>query len=226
LLHRQAPALLLAMALAPAVAGAKPFVPADDAEVLERLPPTVTAEKRALRRLRSALADRPHDLERATKLAWRYIAVSRAESDPRYRGYAQAVLAPWWALDHPPLEVLVLRATLHQARHDFDGALADLAWVLARDPRNAQAWLTRAVVLQVQGDYGAALSSCSRLHRLAGLPACWCRPPLCQRRHRAQRSCARQLPTAAAGASVPTRRRFPSAAVGLDHSGRDRRSIG
>ena len=167
LLQRTAGMMLLAFALAPGAGTAKPYTPMDDAEVLERLPLTVTAEKRDLRRLRSALEREPNNFERAAKLAWRYIAVSRAESDPRYRGYAQAVLDPWWSLDHPPLELLVLRATLHQARHDFDRALADLSRVLSRDPRNAQAWLTRAVILQVRGDYAEAMSSCSRLRLLA-----------------------------------------------------------
>ncbi len=39
--------------------------------------------------------------------------------------------------------------------------------MLAADPRHAQAWLTRAVILQVQGRYAEALESCSQLSRLA-----------------------------------------------------------
>jgi tetratricopeptide (TPR) repeat protein len=167
LLLRRSGAILLAAALAPGAGAAEPYTPRDDAEVLERLPVTVTAEKSTLRRLRSAFERDPGNFERAAKLAWRYIAVSRAESDPRYRGYAQAVLARWWNLAHPPSELLVLRATLYQARHDFDHALADLSQLLSRDPRNAQAWLTRAVILQVRGEYAEAKSSCSRLRVLA-----------------------------------------------------------
>ena len=59
----------------------------------------------------------------------------------------------------------MLRATLRQNRHDFQGALEDLAQVLESQPRNAQAWLTRAVILQVQGDYSGALHSCRMLSR-------------------------------------------------------------
>ena len=158
---------ILAAAVAPAAGTAAPFLPADDAQVLEHLPAPGDATKRELRRLRAELSQNPRNLDLAIRLARRYIQVSRAESDPRYNGYAQATLTPWWNLAEPPVEVLVLRATLRQNRHDFDGALADLSRVLSVEPRNAQAWLTRAVILQVQGKYAEALQSCSRLRLLA-----------------------------------------------------------
>ncbi len=59
--------------------------------------------------------------------------------------------------------MLVLRAVVRQSQHNFDGALADLDVVLAAHPRSAQAWLTRAFILQVLGRPGAALESCHRL---------------------------------------------------------------
>ena len=80
-----------------------------------------------------------------------YVALGRSEGDPRYDGYAQAALAPWWDLAEPPVPVLILRATLEQRRHDFDAALADLERVLARQPRHPQALLTKATILEVQG---------------------------------------------------------------------------
>jgi Tfp pilus assembly protein PilF len=63
--------------------------------------------------------------------------------------------------------VLVLRATLRQSTHQFAPALADLDLVLQRDTGNAQAWLTRATVQLVTGDYPAARASCMRLHSRA-----------------------------------------------------------
>ncbi|MEZ5582304.1 MAG: hypothetical protein R3F37_05570 [Candidatus Competibacteraceae bacterium] len=71
----------------------------------------------------------------------------------------------WW--QQPPASVLLLRATLRQNRHDFQGALADLSALLEIQPRNAQAWLSRAVILGVQGDYRNALRSCLPLSRLS-----------------------------------------------------------
>ena len=100
-----------------------------------------------------------------SRLARGYLELGRVTGDPRYAGYAQAALAPWWDLNQPPQEVLVLRATLRQRVHQFDDALADLATVLIANPRNAQARLTRATVLQVQGDYEAAREECRALTR-------------------------------------------------------------
>ncbi|MGH6931603.1 MAG: hypothetical protein ACREEE_04135 [Dongiaceae bacterium] len=160
----------MAAALITLLAGrarAEPFIPSDESQVLEHLPTPGSAAKRELRQLRRSLRDNPTDLTLAVDLARRYIALGRTEFDPRYSGYAQAALRPWWNQPRPPVEVLVLRATLKQNRHDFTGALADLDAVLASDPRNAQAWLTRAVVLQVQGQYDVAQQSCGRLVLLA-----------------------------------------------------------
>ncbi|MCP5419037.1 MAG: hypothetical protein H6970_00910 [Gammaproteobacteria bacterium] len=156
------------LAMGSGMAGAKPFVPDDDGQVLERLPFfTFSPEMRELRAWRNDLADNPGDRRLAVRLAWRYVELGRAEADPRYYGYAQAALAPWWNESQPAPEVLLLRATLRQNRHDFSEALADLEKLLKVRPRAAQAWLTRAVILGVQGDYPQALRSCLALSRLA-----------------------------------------------------------
>ena len=155
--------LIVLAALAPAAVGAEPFVPADEQQVLERLPKPSDAAERELRSLRSRLDRERENLDLAVRLATRYVELNRAEADPRYNGYAEAALRTWWDLPEPPDSVLLLRATLLQNRHDFDGALADLA----RLPRHPQALLTRAVVLQVQGRFAAARRSCDRLNGLA-----------------------------------------------------------
>lgn len=147
-------ALALA-ALAPACALAAPFVPRSGAEVLETLP----------RRVQVAAA--PRDPLSAAALAQRYIELGRAQSDPRYFGQAQSVLAPWWSAAAPPLPVRVLRATLMQSSHRFKEATQDLEAVTVADPSNAQAWLTLATVQVVQGEYGAAVRSCGRVSALA-----------------------------------------------------------
>jgi Tfp pilus assembly protein PilF len=146
---------------------AEAFVPARDDEVLEELPRRLASTARALRAERAGLADDPANLERALAFAWRAIAAGRAESDPRFLGWAEGALAPWLVAPEPPPAARLVRATLRQSRHDFAGALEDLDAVLARDPRSAQAWLTRAVVLWVTGDPAAAERSCRPLLRLA-----------------------------------------------------------
>lgn len=157
--------LLLTVGAMPA--RAEPFVPADDSQVVEQLPTPATGTKRELRDLRNQLAKNPNDLALAIRLARRYAELARAGYDPRYNGQAEALLQPWWNLEAPPADVLVLRATLRQNRHEFDAALADLAAVLSAAPRNPQAWLTQAVILKVVGRHDEARRSCSRLASLA-----------------------------------------------------------
>lgn len=146
---------------------AAPFVPSDDAQVLERLAERNTPQYRQLKALQAALASAPGDLSSATALAAAHIRIAREEGDPRYLGYAQSALAPWWRDQNAPTPVLVLRATIRQSLHDFDGAVADLGTALQREPRNAQALLTRATVLTVQGKYAAARSDCTALAKVA-----------------------------------------------------------
>ncbi|MCI0468322.1 MAG: hypothetical protein L0Y57_15200, partial [Beijerinckiaceae bacterium] len=102
----------------------------------------------------------------AVKLARGYFELGRVTGDPRYAGHAEAALAPWWNIEKPPAEVLVLRAALRQRVHHFSAALTDLATVIAADPRNPQARLTRAAVLQVQGAFDAAREECLALRNL------------------------------------------------------------
>ncbi|THD02592.1 hypothetical protein B1810_13655 [Panacagrimonas perspica] len=143
------------------VADAAPRVPQDDREVLERLPLVIGGALRELRPLREAVSADPRNLALATQLARRYVEIGRTEFDPRYFGYAEAALDPWFHQDVPPPEVLLLRGLLHQQRHDFDRALADLATLLRHDPRNAQAWLIRGGILQIRGDLPEALRHCA-----------------------------------------------------------------
>ena len=105
----------------------------------------------------------------ATREARAHLDEARRTGDPRSLGHAEAALAGWWHDQAPPAEVLVLKATVRQSRHDFDGALADLDRALALRPDDPQAWLTRATVLTVRGRYREALEGCARLAAL--LPA-------------------------------------------------------
>lgn len=155
------------LACAGAGASAAPRLPASGAEVLEVLPWRADPQQRELRMLRARLQEAPGDLARAVDVARRYIAVGRREADPRYYGYAQAALGPWWRLPAPPPEVRLLRATLLQSEHRFPEALADLDALTTGQPDNAQAWLTRATVETVRADYAAATRSCARLSSLA-----------------------------------------------------------
>ncbi|MGK5079177.1 hypothetical protein ACQ4W6_12855 [Janthinobacterium sp. HLX7-2] len=160
-------AILLLLFLLNVTCSAKPYIPANGAQVIEYLPVRANPIQRELLKLRSELSKEPKNLPLASILVRRYIEQARIEGDPRYLGYAQAALAPWWKQRDAPDEVLVLRATLFQSTHRFAAALADLDTVLRRDTGNAQAWLTRATVQMVTGDLVAAKGSCMRLYSRA-----------------------------------------------------------
>ena len=145
---------------------AEPFIPTDDTQVLQQVPVPDGPLMREVRQLRQAWEKNPHNLPVALHLARRYRELGRAQGDPRYYGYAQASLGPWWNLPKPPLEVLLLRGILRQAQHNFTGALADLSEVLTLQPNHAQAWLAQAMIFQVQGKYERAQQSCRPLLHL------------------------------------------------------------
>lgn len=146
------------------LAAAAPFVPRDDAVVLETLPgkpgdPTAAE----LRRLRAAVAAAPTDAEAVARLARRYFDLAMQEGDPRYVGYAEAVLRPWPETAGTPAEMLVLHGKLRQYRHDFPRAMADFDLALKADPANFAARAWRAAILMVQADYAGVRRECSLL---------------------------------------------------------------
>lgn len=138
-----------------------PYVPKDDAVVLERVPAALAT--RRLEPLRKRASAEPSELSTTLQLAQGYLVIGRETSDPRFVSYAQATLSPWLQRPNTPVPVLVLAATALQSSHRFDEALALLDRALAIDSRNAQAWLTKATVLQVQGEFAGARAACQHL---------------------------------------------------------------
>jgi len=146
------------------------YRPNDDAQVLVELHRGGTRSiDREAKALRSELKEHPGELAPARRLAQLLMEQARRESDPRYLGQAEAVLGPWWRNAAAPTDVLILRATIEQSRHQFDDALKTLNEVLARDPRAAGAWLTQATILTLRGDYVGARRACGTLVRLTDL---------------------------------------------------------
>lgn len=159
-------AWFILLPLGPVAAAASPFIPSSDAVVLERLPfkPNDPIAKE-LESLRAELRRHPQNLSTAVALARRYYGMVSAEGDPRYLGYAQAALSPWWELPTPPIDVQVLRASVRQFRHDFAGSVDDLSQVIERDPKNIEALILRAIIHIVQARYVPAREDCRRLRQ-------------------------------------------------------------
>jgi predicted Zn-dependent protease len=148
-------------------ARAEPFKPKADAQVLATVPARATDPRaRELVALRAAWRADPQSLQTSVRLAQRYFDEVAAEGDPRYVGYAQAALQPWWALPDAPVPVRVMRALLLQFDHRFDDALADLDAVLRVQPQHAMALGWRTAILMVQGNYSEARKSCEALDPL------------------------------------------------------------
>jgi tetratricopeptide (TPR) repeat protein len=165
---RAAAALIAAVAivLATTPGWTAPFIPADDALVLESGLPTADPRVRQMRILASALQRRPDDLELAMRLASRQLAMGVAEADPRFVGYARGTLARWWRDGGAAPPLRVLRARILQAQHDFAPAAADLRAALRDAPDAAQALLVLEAVDEVTGDLAEAKETCAKLAAL------------------------------------------------------------
>jgi tetratricopeptide (TPR) repeat protein len=158
-------AVVLALA---AGAGAAPRVPASDDVIVEALP-SIAGWSREERRLRRELAQRPRDEGVAIAAAQAYLDLARSQGDARYAGHAMGALQAWEQVpaSATPPGVLVMRATVAQFLHDFDGAEAALKMALARQPSHAQAWITLATVMRVRGRYAESDTACRALARVA-----------------------------------------------------------
>jgi hypothetical protein len=146
-------------------AGAAPFTPASDQEIVQSLPQRLDSASRAQR---AALARQPRQQGLALATARAAVDRARRHGDPRDLGLAQAALAPWWADPSPPPALRLLRAVILQSQHDFAAALSDLdalSLASATIPLavQAQAGLTRAAVLQVTGRLSEARQACQAL---------------------------------------------------------------
>ena len=139
-----------------------PRTPVNDATVIEKLPFRAgDSRARELAALRASARKAPSDAVIAAALAQAYFDTAQARGDPRYIGYADAVLSPF----DPQMSVdlLVIRGMLRQYRHDFDGALGDFAAALAQDPERAGAHAWRGAIYLVMAQYDKARQECAAL---------------------------------------------------------------
>jgi hypothetical protein len=168
---------------------AAPFVPQNDAVVLQSGLPTNDARVRQMRAPAAQLKEKPEDLDLAMRLADRQLAMGLAEADPRFVGYARATLARWWDDARAPSSLLVLRARIQQAQHDFAGAAATLKTVLRNEPTHPEALLLLATIAEATGELKEAASACAELGRLrVGLVALACSASVASLTGRAEES--------------------------------------
>ncbi len=144
---------------------AAPRTPTQDSEVLERLPLRPgDATARELAALRKAVAQNPADPEPTRALAQRYFDLATARGDPRYVGYADALLGRFPAPLTAPL--LLVRGMVRQYRHGFTDALNDFAAALQQDADLAGAHAWRGAIYLVRAQYAEAAQECAALATL------------------------------------------------------------
>ena len=142
-----------------------PRTPVDDATVIEKLPLRASDSRaRELDALRASARKAPGDAAVAAALANAYFDTAQARGDPRYIGYADAVVSPFDR--QMSVDLLVIRGTLRQYRHDFDNALGDFAAALAQDSERADAHAWRGAIYLVQAKYDNARQECGALLQL------------------------------------------------------------
>ncbi|WP_210544882.1 lipopolysaccharide assembly protein LapB [Rhodoferax sp. PAMC 29310] len=142
-----------------------PRTPIDDASVIERLPFRASdSRSRALADLRANVLKAPEDTSASVALAQAYFDLALARGDPRYVGYADAIVTRFGT--RMDAELLMVRGMLRQYRHDFAAALADFAAVLMLDPDRAGAHAWRGAIYLVEAQYANAREECAALLRL------------------------------------------------------------
>ncbi|MDE2449858.1 MAG: hypothetical protein KGO22_12860 [Gammaproteobacteria bacterium] len=145
-----------------------PYIPGSPDVILQQVPSMTDPRVRIFDSLRNRLDGDPHDMKLAVQLADAYIDYGRSTGDARYVGRGMAVVEPWLQEVPIPIPALLVSATVLQNRHYFKESRATLTALLARDPRNLQAWLTMATVEMVQADYPAANAACVQVAQIGG----------------------------------------------------------
>ncbi len=157
------------LALATAAVAQGPYRPVDDSVVLEQLPVPRLAGIASLQELRAHWVSRPTSVPAALAYARAAFELNRREEDPRYLGYAESALAPWWSSPQAPPEVVLLRASLRLARVDHALAEQDLRTLIdSQAPEGQAARITRAGLRLLQGNPGGAEADCQAAQHFVG----------------------------------------------------------
>ena len=159
---------VLALCCVGAVGWSAPRTPSDAGEVLERL--VVKAgdpDASRLKQYQQAVSRAPKDAQAVADLARLYFDLAMAHGNPRYVGYADALISGYPG--QLSAELLFIRGLLRQYRHAFEEAKVDLRAALAAQPDFAEAHGWLGAIALVQADYVGASQACTALGA-AGAP--------------------------------------------------------
>lgn len=135
---------------------ATPFIPKDDQQILETLPPD-SPPARYLSSDDFSSSKNTNDPEQTSQLLER----AYLQGDPRALGQARAQLDQ---TTDQSIETLMLRARALQSDHKFSEAKELLKQILSKDTANPDALLTLSSLLVVQGQFEEAMGYCKKLN--------------------------------------------------------------
>ena len=114
--------------------------------------------------LRQQLARDKSNTDVAAKLVQHYMDMARQQSNPKYFGYAKAVLTPYILTNTTTDPNLLLHwADILQYLHEFDAALLTLNKVIVAAPNLVRAYLMRSAIHLARGHYAEGLKDCTAL---------------------------------------------------------------
>jgi len=138
---------------------ATPFTPINKNEVLVALPKKTTK----IKFLKEALnKDKTNEVKVDTLVSF-YLQQGREQSDPRYFGYAQAVLKPYLKNKDVSYSLKMHHIDILQHQHHFSEALKRLDEVKTKGLKDPKPYLMSAVILSSQGFYTEAMKECTQL---------------------------------------------------------------
>jgi len=140
---------------------AKPYVPESGDEIVYVF--SSSREMQNINDLRNALLLNPGNFKILNKIVNLYLKLGREKSDPRYFGYAEALLSPYLINNNLPEQSIIHWADILQHRHDFDQALKVLNSLADKRSENPQVYLMRAIIHISRGEYDLALNNCKSL---------------------------------------------------------------
>ena len=137
------------------------YVPTNADEVILSI--KQTKESKHIGALVKELESDKENLALVDELLSLYITTAKTKSDPRYMGYAQALLKPYLKTNESSYMLQMHNIDILQYNHHFDEALSKLKKLTDKNSREAKPYLITASIYQAQEKYAKALSACKQL---------------------------------------------------------------
>jgi len=140
---------------------AQPYIPAFENTVVRTFSASEDVQK--INHLREQLLNDKNNYRILNEAVALYLKMGREKSDPRYFGYAEALILPYLNNKNLPEQVYIHWADILQHRHDFSQALQVLNRLANNNSNNSQVYLMRAISHISRAEYQLALDNCKSL---------------------------------------------------------------